>query len=50
MAAPLAVAGAAWAQFTGNACEPVWEEIDPEATLYLDIALTAGTLHYRIAQ
>jgi hypothetical protein len=47
---PLTVAGSPWAQFTGNCCEPVWDEIEAAARLYLDIALTAGSLNYRIAQ
>jgi hypothetical protein len=45
---PLTVAGAAWAQFTGNVCEAVWEDNDPAATLYLGAALTSGTLTYRL--
>jgi hypothetical protein len=45
---PLTVAGAAWAQFTGNACEAVWEDNDPAATLYLGITLTSGTVNYRL--
>ncbi|MDE2561268.1 MAG: hypothetical protein KGL48_03380 [Sphingomonadales bacterium] len=44
----LTVAGDAWARFTGNACEPVWEEHDPSAALYLDIALTSGSVTYRL--
>ena len=47
---PLTVAGAPWAQFTGNACEAVWEESDPTARLYLEITLTSGTLNYRLSQ
>ncbi len=47
---PLTVAGSAWAQFTGNACEAVWDESESAATLYLDVALTSGTLVYRLAQ
>lgn len=47
---PLTINGAAWAQFTTNCCEAVWEEGDPAARLYLDITLTSGTLAYRLAQ
>lgn len=47
---PLTVGGAAWGQFTFNACEPVWEENEAGAALYLDVALTSGTLAYRLAQ
>lgn len=47
---PLTVAGSPWAQFTGNCCEPVWDETEAAARLYLDIALTSGSLSYRIAQ
>ncbi len=47
---PLTAAGLAWGGFTGNCCEPVWEESVAGASLYLDIALTSGTLAYRVAQ
>lgn len=47
---PLTIGGAAWGQYTGNCCEPVWEESDASAQLYLDITLTGGTVAYRIAQ
>jgi hypothetical protein len=47
---PLTVAGTAWGEFTGNACEPVWEESEAAATLYLDVTLTSGSLAYRLAQ
>lgn len=47
---PLTVGGAAWAQFTAACCEPVWEESDGAARLYLDVVLTSGTLVYRMAQ
>lgn len=42
--------GAPWGVFSGNACEAVWEEAEPGATLFLDVALTGGTLAYRMAQ
>ena len=47
---PLTSAGASWGQYSANVCEPVWEEVDPAATLYLNIAIATGTLNYRIAQ
>ena len=47
---PLTLAGAPWARFTGNACEPVWVEHEEGASLWLDCALTRGTLTYRVAQ
>jgi hypothetical protein len=47
---PVTVAGDTWAQFTANCCEPVWDESEASARLYLDIALTSGTITYRIAQ
>lgn len=46
----LTAAGMAWGQFSGNCCEPVWEEAEAAAQLYLDIALTSGTVAYRLAQ
>ncbi len=47
---PLTIGGSAWAQFTANCCEAVWEESDAAARLYLDIAPTSGTLTYRMGQ
>ncbi len=47
---PLTVAGRPWASFTANCCEAVWEEGSAGAELYLNIALTSGTLTYRIEQ
>lgn len=46
----LTVAGSAWAQFSANACEAVWEESESAATLYLDITLASGSVTYRMAQ
>lgn len=45
---PLTVGGVAWAVFSANACEAVWEENDSSGTLYLGIALTSGSLTYRL--
>ncbi|WP_225207527.1 hypothetical protein [Novosphingobium huizhouense] len=47
---PLTLAGTAWAQFSANACEPIWEEPEAGATLYLEVTMTSGTLIYRLAQ
>ena len=47
---PLTLAGAPWASFTGNACEPVWVEYEDGATLYLEFDITDGTVDWRIAQ
>lgn len=46
----LTAAGQPWAAYTGNVCEPVWEESEAAATLYLDVTLTSGTLTYRLGQ
>ncbi|HEX2794746.1 MAG TPA: hypothetical protein VHN58_10000 [Croceicoccus sp.] len=46
----LTAGGMPWGVFAANACEPVWVETEANATLYLDIALTSGTLAYRFAQ
>ncbi len=48
--APLTAAGSPWGVFGGNCCEPVWEESDDLASIYLDIAPTAGTVIYRLGQ
>lgn len=47
---PLTIGGVAWGQFTTNVCEPVWEESEAGAALYLDVTLSSGTLTYRLAQ
>jgi hypothetical protein len=47
---PLTIGGSIWGQFTANACETVWEETEAGAALYLDVALSSGTLTYRLAQ
>lgn len=46
----LTIGGAVWGRFTANACEPVWEEGNADAGLYLQITLTSGTLNYEIGQ
>lgn len=47
---PVTIGGEPWGHFTANACEPAWIESEADAHLYLDIALTSGTLSYRMAQ
>jgi len=46
----LTAAGQTWARFNGNANEVVWQEGEAGATIYLDIAMTSGTLTYRVSQ
>lgn len=46
----LTALGQPYGQFTSNTCEPVWEEAEDAAALYLDIALTSGAITYRLAQ
>lgn len=47
---PLTLAGSAWGVFHANACEPVWEESEEGASLWLDCRITSGTLTYRLSQ
>lgn len=42
--------GAQWGYYSGNACEPVWEESDPNAQLYLSVTIGSGNLDYRVSQ
>ena len=42
--------GMPWATFTGNANEIVWQEGEQGASLYLNIAVTSGTVSYRLSQ
>ena len=42
--------GMPWATFATNANEVVWQEGEQGAALYLDIALTSGTVSYRVSQ
>ena len=46
---PATLAGVALA-WSGAVNEPVWVETEAGATLFLDAALTSGTLTYRVAQ
>ncbi|MEY4472570.1 MAG: hypothetical protein RL671_874 [Pseudomonadota bacterium] len=47
---PLTLAGESWGEFTANTCEPIWEEYEDGARLYLDVTLLSGSLTYRVAQ
>lgn len=47
---PLTVAGQSWAVFTGPANEAVVEETVSNATYFLTVSLTSGTLTYQVAQ
>lgn len=47
---PLTLGGQAWASFSANACEPLWEEHEDGATLFLAVTLTSGTVSYRLSQ
>jgi hypothetical protein len=47
---PLTLAGARWASFTANVNEVVAEESVAGVSYYLDLAITAGTIAYRVAQ
>ncbi|MEO6152969.1 MAG: hypothetical protein ABIT09_09085 [Croceibacterium sp.] len=47
---PLSLAGTPWAVFTGNVCEPVWDETETGATFYLQLAPDKGAIVYRVAQ
>ena len=44
------VGGAQWGNYAANACEPVWDESELGAELYLDITINSGTLNYRVSQ
>ena len=47
---PLTVGGTAWGAFSANACEPVWEESEDGAALYLELTPTSGAIAYRLSQ
>lgn len=46
----LTAGGAGWARYSGNACEPIWQESERGAELYLELAITSGTIVYRVSQ
>lgn len=47
---PLTALGQPYGEFTGNVCEPVWEEAEAGVTLWLDITVASGTVTYRMGQ
>ena len=47
---PITIGGTPSAVFSTNCCEPIWDESEAGANLYLNISLTSGTVNYRIAQ
>ena len=47
---PLTLGGATWGIYSTNCCEPVWDESEASAQLYLGVALSSGTVIYRIGQ
>lgn len=47
---PLTVAGATWANFTGNVQEPIGDESVDGASWWLAFQRTAGTLTYEVRQ
>ena len=47
---PLTMGGATWGLYTSNCCEPVWDESEASAQLYLQLSLTSGSVTYRLAQ
>ena len=47
---PITAGGVAWGVFSANCCEAVWQETVVGAALYLDLALSSGSLTYRMAQ
>ena len=47
---PVTIAGAPWASYSANACEPVWEENEANAAFYLQLAPASGAVLYRLAQ
>jgi len=46
----LTAGGQPWGVYTGNVCEPVWEESEAAASLYLDVTVTYGSVTYWMGQ
>lgn len=44
------LAGTQWGNYAANACEPVWDESELGAELYLSITIDSGSLSYRVSQ
>ena len=47
---PLTALGQAYGTYAANICEPVWEEGEVGASLYLDVTLSSGAISYRMGQ
>ncbi|PLK27035.1 hypothetical protein C0V78_09175 [Novosphingobium sp. TH158] len=47
---PLTALGQPYGSYTANLCEPVWDEGEAGAALYLQITLASGSLAYRMGQ
>ncbi|TMM48407.1 hypothetical protein [Qipengyuania marisflavi] len=47
---PVTIGGAQWGVFAANACEPVWEDSEAGAELYLELTPQSGTISYRVSQ
>ncbi len=47
---PLTALGQAYGTYVANIYEPVWEEGEIGASLYLDITLSSGSISYRMGQ
>ena len=47
---PVTLGGAGWGVFNGNVCEPVWQESESAAELFLEITPSSGLVEYRLAQ
>lgn len=47
---PLTIARGEWGPYSANACEPVWEESEDGASLWLELAPTGGTIARRVSQ
>ena len=46
----LTVGGIPWGSFGANVNEPVWQEVESAASLWLNVVLESGELTYRLAQ
>lgn len=47
---PVTLAGDPWAVFTTNVVEPVWQDSENGAELYLHVELSSGSIDYRVSQ
>lgn len=47
---PLRAGGLPWAEYSEPGTEQAWLETEEGASFYLDIALTSGSLTYRVSQ